>query len=129
MKRASLTIVIIATCLVTVGALCVFAINCGDTWQSDGADTFDITCPDGSEPTFTKTEYWRIFWVDGYERSGTKVQELGKCKGTYAAACYPEFDEPYWSQNGGGLGEWDQITKHGFLSGTSYLGPTFLFRG
>src|SRR5205085_8784388 len=116
-------IVIIIICLGSIGALCVFAFNCVDTWQSDGADTFSITCPDGSQPTFKKTEYWRIFWVDGYERAGTKVEELGQCKGTYAAGCYPEFDTPYWSINNSEEGEWDQVTKGAYYFASFSITP------
>jgi len=94
MKRTIISLLLVAISVTVISALCVFAYNCGDTWQPSGPVTFDKTCPNGSTPVFTQTAHWRIFWVDGYERNDVLVSEKGQCKGTYANGCYPAFETP-----------------------------------
>jgi hypothetical protein len=117
MKR---TIIITAMLMVSLGMLgtvYVWAFNCGDTWRSDGPDTFGGRCPQGDPYTsskITKTAHWKVFWVDGYERAGVSVTDAGECvEWTFLpdTMCWPEFNGPTWNQNTSGLGEWDQITR------------------
>ena len=73
--------------------------GCGDTWQSDGPDTFGGSCGSpGQLTTLTQTKHWRIFWTDGYERRDAQVTDNGQCKGGWFSdtRCYPTFNEPNW---------------------------------
>jgi hypothetical protein len=113
MKRILLTTTIILTALGASGTFYAFAYNCGDTWGSAGSDTFTGDCgPAFSTNTISKTSYWRIYWVDGYERS-VGIKDFGQCHQDLIAKtrCFPEFNPPYWRQNSGGYAEWDQMTR------------------
>jgi len=119
--RILLTTTIILTALGAFGTFYAFAFNCGDTWGSAGPDTFTGDCgPAFSTNTISKTSYWRIFWVDGYERS-VGIKDFGQCRQDLVAKtrCFPEFHPPYWRQNSGGYAEWDQITRSAVYNSTS----------
>jgi hypothetical protein len=114
MKRTSLLLILPAI-VGLLGTISVIAVNCGDTWQPAKADAIEQSCPGGTGRThpITQTKYWRIFWVDGYERNDVAVADSGECYSGffYRTYCYPEFLPPVWSQNDGGFGEWDQVTR------------------
>jgi hypothetical protein len=113
MKRFILTTAISFITLVAFGALCVIAFNCGDTWQHRGD-----TIKEANE-TITKTSQWTIYWVDGYERT-VNVTDSGQYLGQGIGSdikCYPEFNHPYWYQNGGDYAQWDQITRSAVYHG------------
>lgn len=81
----------------------IVAFNCGDRWQTDGADTFTGSCP-WSPNTFdeiVQTKHWRIFWTDGTERRDAHVSGKGICYTYYVSSirCDPTFEEPYWALN------------------------------
>lgn len=95
--------------LVAFGAIYVWA-DCGDTWQSAGADTYEGNCVTGEFHPYYQIKHWRIFWTDGYERNDAQARGKGTCYGGYIYNnyCYPRFETPYWSQNTAGFGEWNQ---------------------
>ena len=99
------------TCLSLFGTITVIAVNCGDTWQSSKPDAKSDHC-DGNHAQISYTKYWKIYWVDGYERNDVAVTDTGQCYLTfYNTYCWPEFTQPVWSQNDAGFGEWDQVTR------------------
>ncbi len=117
MKRATIATIMLVAGLGLLGTVYVWAYNCGDTWRPEGPDTFGGRCPRGNPYTasqISKTAHWKVFWVDGYERSGVSVTDVGECvEWTFSSdtMCWPEFNGPTWSQNSSGFGEWDQITR------------------
>jgi hypothetical protein len=111
MKRTSL-ILIILTCSALFTTISVIAVNCGDTWQTSKPDEISGTMCSLSEEV-KQTKYWKVFWVDGYERNDVPVSDTGWCEAGYVynTYCYPEFSTPVWSQDDSGYGEWDQVTR------------------
>jgi hypothetical protein len=111
MKRSILITILMIASVAMSGALYVYATDCGDTWATNGVDTFSAECrstvnsEDITTP-FSKTSHWIVYWVDGYERA-VNISENGECKANLftATACYPEFNTPHWSSNSNGLGE------------------------
>lgn len=114
MRRTVIATIMLVGSLGFLGTVYVWAYNCGDTWASEGPDTFDGRClTPYNTSQVSKTAHWKVFWVDGYERPGVSVTDYGQCaSGTfYNTICWPEFNQPAWSQNDSGFGEWDQITR------------------
>jgi hypothetical protein len=111
MKRTSL-LLIVSACAGLFGAISVIAFNCGDTWQQAKPDEISGTLCSASRE-IKQTKYWKVFWVDGYDRDNVPVSDTGWCEGGifYDTYCYPEFSAPVWSQNSSGFGEWDQVTR------------------
>jgi hypothetical protein len=114
-KRTSLLLIAL-TCLCLLVTITVIAVNCGDTWQPASPDTTTGTCHahlPGDTVPLTKTKYWRIFWVDGYERNNVTFSDTGECHVFWVSDgyCWPEFLDPVWNQNSSGYGEWDQVSR------------------
>ncbi len=109
MKIRTVIAEVIVFCLVLFAATNALAV-CGDTWQADGPDTYEGTCPYEAGGLYYQIKHWRIFWTDGHDRRGAQARGSGRCYGgiftnTY---CYPRFDAPNWTRNTDGLGEWNQ---------------------
>jgi len=91
----------------------VFA-GCKDTWIKNGADVFEEECALG---VLKKTQKWKIYWLDGYERA-VEIQEKGGCDaGVFTTQrCYPAFEAPYFTDSGWNTGEWNQKTHKGIIA-------------
>jgi hypothetical protein len=113
MKRILTAAIMLVVSFGLLGTVYVWAYNCGDTWRSDGPDTFGGGCFPGNIQQISKTSKWKVFWVDGYERGGIPVTDYGECSGGHFSdtKCWPEFNGPRWNQNGSGFAEWDQVTR------------------
>jgi hypothetical protein len=86
MKRTSLLLIALA-CAGLFGTITVIAVNCGDTWQVAKADEISGTLCSGSRE-IKQTKYWKIFWVDGYERNNVPVTDTGWCEAGYVYNTY-----------------------------------------
>jgi hypothetical protein len=113
MRRTIIVALMTVASLSLLGTVYVWAYNCGDTWRTESPDTFGGSCFPGNIQQISKTAHWKVFWVDGYERSGVTVTDYGECSGGhfYNTMCWPEFNGPLWTQNSSGFGEWDQPTR------------------
>lgn len=110
MRRLLFIAVLVAFGSITIGAIYVLA-GCGDTWQSDGADTVVNPTPSyGQTLSVSITKHWRIFWTDGYERRDALANGSGQNYGWYfyTRHCPPSFDTPNWETNTAGTGVWFQ---------------------
>lgn len=93
--------------LVTVTVL---AVDCGNYFQSAGADAFaGGPCP----AAFSKTQKWTIYFSDSVNGTNPPVQVTanGSCFGPtddVYQACYPGFDQPTWTDKAAGA--WNQVT-------------------
>jgi hypothetical protein len=76
--------------------------NCGDTWYTNGSDTFAFNCSEGQ---LTKTSHWKVYWLDGYNRT-VDVKDTGVCE---SSNCYPQFNAPYFEETSG-IAVWHQFT-------------------
>lgn len=106
---------IIITGLMMIGSLKIGGVyvtaGCGDTWQTDRADTASEPRPAYTQTLpISITKYWRIFWTDGYERRNAEVTETGEDHGNYFSTthCHPRFFPPRWETNTAGTGDWVQ---------------------
>src|ERR1700686_3911339 len=79
---------------------------CGDRWDPNGAESYTGSaneCGTGTQ-SFTKTVYWKIFWLDGYDRA-VEITGTGQ---TYPVGmvfwtcqnCWPSFNTPYFEDSG-----------------------------
>ncbi|HYY94828.1 MAG TPA: hypothetical protein VE713_09945, partial [Pyrinomonadaceae bacterium] len=116
----------ILTMLVVAG-FCAFLIlqpqkvcadtGCADTYISNGADTDTGqggSCTVFSTCTFTYTKHWRVYFLDGYQR--TSNPSANYQVHVYLASilrCDPGFENPTFVNESGGTGRWTQITHDG----------------
>jgi hypothetical protein len=90
----------------------VLAVDCGNYFQSAGADTTGpsgFQCPD----SFWKSSKWTIYFTDS--TAGTnppvEVKEFGDCftnENDGQTACYPGYETPVWADKH--AGDWNQVT-------------------
>lgn len=111
MKRASTIRLLTVICFGLLLSLNALA-SCGDTWVSDG-ETFYNQC---FINTHTITKRWKIYWLDGYQRS-VEVAEDGGCTSIfifYTIYCQPSFSTPYFTEQNG-VATWNQVTHKGLI--------------
>lgn len=99
-------------------SLQVATAACGDTWSNNGPETYTgSTC----QTTFTKSVYWKVFWVDGYERA-VEVKESGAGSSNWGicTGCWPDFHAPYWYSDDGRTAYWEQLTDRGYWAVDGY---------
>lgn len=89
---------------------------CKDTYVPNGAESYVGSASTCGTVTFTKIVYWKIFWLDGYERTvevrdnGTTNHQAIGCK-----ACWPRFDSPLFIDDGT-TATWYQLTYRGYVN-------------
>jgi hypothetical protein len=80
--------------LVAFGVPAAIAINCGDTWQPNGATTSDsLKCEGhiGVKMPYTVTVPWTIFWVDSVQGRNVIIQATGECADLAPTDTYIQF--------------------------------------
>jgi hypothetical protein len=111
-----------------VGAISGWAVyaSCGDTQVKRQQDTFGGECIDfdrfTTTDTISKTVYWKIYWLDGYDRS-LDITDTGQCRRDFSPnnpsklqACWPTFDTPYFLEEANNIGSWNERTAAGIFS-------------
>src|ERR1051325_2149704 len=79
--------------------------NCGDTWNQRQAERDTWTCNAFSSGSLQKTLYWKISWIDGYDRDvdvidNGQTKAAGQANATDCVGCWPQFDTPAFDDNG-----------------------------
>jgi hypothetical protein len=67
--------------IIILGIPKVIAINCGDTWQSNGSDTTEGGCTGsvGHTTIYPFNRHWTVFWVDSAQGRNVTVTSNGVC--------------------------------------------------
>ena len=121
MKRRLLTVLLTTFLVGTISGWAVYS-RCGDTQVKRQEDFLRPNCYGPSSLTsykLYKNSYWTVYWLDGYSRP-VDVEDTGQCNltstGTYNG-CWPIFEAPYFLEEGGNIGSWNQKTYTALTSG------------
>ncbi len=100
MRSKQFITAVICVALTSLSGWVYVIAGCGDSWQTDGPDTYAGSCGSpGDLTTLAKTKHWRLFWTDGYERRDAQITGNGACKAGWFTdtECYPSFNQPGWT--------------------------------
>ena len=88
--------------------------GCGDTQDPrDPAESDSKSCHATQWTTITKTLHWDIYWLDSNIPRTVHITDTGQTGPLFwgCTECWPEFDTPYWSDDGR-TAYWYQKTFH-----------------